>query len=56
MFDELLRILEIQTKNRFVAYADDLIILVSGNSRRKIEAESQVLVNQTVEWCKSAKL
>ena len=33
IFDELLRMLEIQ--DRFIAYADDLIILISGNSRRE---------------------
>ena len=59
MFDELLRMLEVQVKDRFVAYADDLIILVSGipeGDRIKIEAKSQVLVDQIVEWYKSAKL
>jgi len=30
--------------------------LISDNSRREIEADSQILVNQIVEWCKSAKL
>ena len=56
MFDELLRMLEIQAKDRFIAYADDLVILVSGNSRREIEVKSQELVDQIVGWCKSVKL
>ena len=54
MFDELQRMLETQAKDRFIAYADDLI-LVSGDSRREIEAKSQELVDQIVGWCKSAK-
>ena len=48
MFDELLRMLETQAKDRFIAYADDLVILVSGDSRREIETKSQELVDQIV--------
>jgi len=49
--------LEVQAKDRFIAYADDLIILISGNSRREmIEAGNQIMVDQIIEWCKSAKL
>ena len=55
IFDELLRI-ETQAKDRSIAYADDLVILVNGNSRREIEVKSQELVDQIVGWCKSAKL
>jgi len=41
MFDELLRMLEVQAKDRFIAYADDLIILISGNSQREMNRSWQ---------------
>lgn len=56
MFDGLLRVLEELVPNNFVAYADDLLVLVEGNSRREIEQRAQRVVDRIVEWCSSAKL
>lgn len=56
MFDDLLRVLENIAENRFAAYADDLIILVNGNSRRNIETEGHQIVDRIVNWCRLAKL
>lgn len=56
MFDGLLKILETIVKDRFAAYADDLVVVVNGNSRREIEAEGQRVVNRITEWCRFAKL
>lgn len=56
MFDGLLRILEVETPDSFVAYADDLLVLVKGGSRREIEERGQRVVNVIVQWCDSANL
>ena len=40
----------------FIAYADDLMILVEANSRRQLETKAQSIVNRIVEWCESVKL
>lgn len=37
MFDGLLRILEKSVENRFVVYADDLVMVMSGNSSKELE-------------------
>lgn len=56
MFDGLLRVLERELGNKFVAYADDLVVVVSGNSRRDIEINGQRAVDLIAKWCESAKL
>lgn len=56
VFDGLLRLLEEVVGGRFVAYADDLIVVVSAEDRRTLEIESQRVVDQIVQWCKTAKL
>lgn len=56
MFDGLLRELEATIPGKFVAYADDLIVIVNGNSRRELEAKGQEIVDKIVGWCSSAKL
>ena len=56
MFDDLLRSLEDSIGNKFVAYADDLLVVIEGDSRLKIEIEGQRLVNHILEWCRGAKL
>ena len=56
MFDGLLRELGELIPEQFVAYADDLIVIVSGNSRKELETAGQKIVDKIVGWCKSAKL
>jgi len=56
MFDGLLKTLEETVQDRFAAYADDLVVVVSGNSRRELETEGQRVVNVITEWCRFAKL
>ena len=56
MFDELLRILEDTVPDNFIAYADDLMVLIEANSRRELETKAQSVVNLIAGWCKSAKL
>lgn len=56
MFDGLLRLLEELVPDNFVAYADDLLVLVKGNSRAEIEQRGQHIVNAIDDWCRSAKL
>lgn len=56
MFDGLLRKLEEIVPNKFAAYADDLIVVISGNSRNELEKKGQEAVDRIVSWCESAKL
>lgn len=56
MFDGLLRLLESSAQGKFAAYADDLVAVVSGDTRREIEIEGQKIATLVNEWCKSAKL
>ena len=57
MFDEVLRILtHIVGEDNVVAYADDLLVLVSGNTRKELEDRAQEVVNTLETWCGSAKL
>lgn len=56
MFDGLLRVLEEIAPNNFVAYADDLLVSVQGNSRTQLENRAQAIVDRIVEWCRNAKL
>lgn len=56
MFDELLRKLEDIVPENFVAYADDLLVLLTGDSRRELEEKGQIIVDAILDWCTSAKL
>lgn len=56
MFDGLLRQLEALVGNSFVAYADDLLVLIEGDSRREVEKNGQVVVDKILSWCRLAKL
>lgn len=56
MFDSLLQILENTVRDRFTAYADDLVVVINGNSRKEIETESQRVINTIINWCRFAKL
>lgn len=56
MFDGLLRILEEIAPNNFIAYADDLLVLIEGNSRAALERSGQAIVDRIVGWCQDAKL
>jgi len=39
-----------------VAYANDLIVVINGNSRKEIEQRGQRIVDEIVDWCRLAKL
>jgi len=56
MFDGLLRRLERVIPGQFVAYADDLIVVINGNSRKEIEQGGQRIVDEILDWCRLAKL
>lgn len=56
MFDSLLRKLEDLCPDRFIAYADDLLVLVCGESREELEIESQRIVDAIVSWSRDARL
>jgi Reverse transcriptase (RNA-dependent DNA polymerase). len=49
MMDELLWTLN-EYECKFVAYADDLLVLVGGNSRMDVERKSAVIMNEVSEW------
>ena len=54
VFDDLLT-LE-RRGMRAIAYADDLLILVSENSRMQIETAGQTAIGIIEEWCTEEKL
>lgn len=56
MFDSLLTDFEQQFPDSFIAYADDLLVLVKGESRREIEIEGQRVVDRIVQWSRKARL
>jgi len=56
MFAGLLSTLEETVQDRFAVYADDLVVVVNGNSRREFETEGQRAVKVITEWCRFAKL
>lgn len=56
MFDGLLSLLERSVGSNFVAYADDLLVLIEGDSRAQLERKGQQAVDLIVDWCRSAKL
>jgi len=47
-----------RTRNfrQFVAYANDLIVVINGNSRKEIEQRRQEIVNEILDWCRLVKL
>lgn len=55
MFDDLLKLLE-DSNILFAAYADNLVVIVNGNSRKDIEVGDQRAVDLITDWCKLAKL
>lgn len=56
MFDgSLLRLLEASVENKFIAYTDALLVLVTSN-RKDLEIEGQRVVDQILGWCRSVKL
>lgn len=55
LFDDLLN--KIQAANRAcVAYADDLMVPIPGNSRRELEVEGNRITRVIEEWCHGYKL
>jgi len=50
MFDGLLRRLEHVIPGQFVTYADDLIVIVNGNSRKELEERGQRIVDEILDW------
>lgn len=55
VFDGLLNLLERQGLEA-VAYADDLIVIIDGNSRLQIETLGQIVVETIEQWCNEQKL
>lgn len=56
MFDTLLKFLDIEFPDEYVAYADDLVVLVKGDSRQEVERNGQRVVDAIEAWCEQAKL
>lgn len=56
MFDTLLTFLDREFPNKFVAYADDLLVLVKGESRVELERNGKIVVDAIEAWCNQAKL
>ena len=56
VFDNLIRKLEDKIGKNVVVYADDLTVVIEGNSRDKLEKKGQEIVNMISEWCASAGL
>jgi len=44
------------TNGQFIAYVDDLIVIIVDNSRKEIEQRGQKIVNEILDWCTLAKL
>lgn len=55
LFEDLLRV-DIGATAQMIAYADDAVILVQGDSRVDIENKTNAAVKKVVEWSKRAKL
>lgn len=55
VFDEIIR--KIKSKGSDpIAYADDLLVLITGNSRRELEIKANSITELIVQWCKQHKL
>lgn len=39
-----------------IAYADDLLLLVSASSRREMERKAHIAIQHLVDWCEGSKL
>ena len=46
----------IEIHGQTIAYADDQVILIEGNSKRELEVKGQNLLNEVMKWCKAQKL
>lgn len=55
IFDDLLNILE-SHGFQVIAYADDLIVIIPGNSRKQIEEIANNAVKHIINWCQNHKL
>ena len=55
-FDELLDLLSETLGENFLAYADDLFVLVRRKTQEELKANGQRVVNIVHDWCQSAKL
>lgn len=56
VFDGLIRILENDQGCVPIAYADDVLVLIPGNSRREIERKALTAFGLASDWCASRKL
>ena len=56
LFDDCLSALSNRDHCKAIAYADDLVVLYSGNSRRILEAVGTSVTQQFEEWCTSVKI
>ena len=56
IFDKLLTALEEKFDASFVAYADELTVVVKGDSRLQIETRGQEVVDLINNWCTEAQL
>lgn len=55
VFDDLLNTLE-ASGYRSIAYADDLVVTISGNCRKSIEQQANLVVETISKWCRNHKL
>ena len=55
IFDEAIDIAE-RSDNQPIAFADDLIVVVSANSRQAIEIKANTVTQELVAWCEEQKL
>ena len=55
-FDLLLSMINEIQGVKFMAYADDLVVLIEAQSMKKLESKSQQVVNKVLEWSKISKL
>lgn len=56
MFDDLLKSIEERFGEIEVAFADDFLAVITGQSREEVEQKSQEVTDHVVAWCKAAKL
>ena len=56
VYDSLLGCLSLLQSCQPIAYADDLVILISGNSRNQIEDHAQRGLLVAEEWCNTHKM
>ena len=57
VFDDVLRILESLVGREFVAYADDLQVIIAANTRRSLEEKAQRMADAVAAgWCRGAGL